>query len=167
MDKISFDKTDLFNIASTQTEASDLINNLSALQEVLFNTKISLEKKLDNYLSFSQKEKVISLCKKYSVDINDESVFEKFLITLKEAIANIPLATLRLAFEPTSSFIDEISDWLVSSIKKHFLIEVIIDPKIIGGAIITSKGIYIDLSIKKDIEEKIKRGEIQLTTIPQ
>jgi hypothetical protein len=81
---------------------------------------------------------------------------EKYLKDLQEALTKFNLLELKVAFEPTSSNIENIHNWARKNISEYIVLELIYDPKLIGGAIITYKGKYLDLSLVKKFDLAFK-----------
>ena len=65
----------------------------------------------------------------------------------------LPVLKIHLAFLPTPSFIKELSDWLKRNLKRKVLLDVEVNPAIVGGAILEYKGKYLDLSLRRELEK--------------
>lgn len=150
----------ILNLVRTKKEAVEFTSNLNSLTQSLFNIKVNVDKKMDEFLSAEQKERILALCKKQNINVKDVLSFQKFLSNLKAKVEQMPTVTITLAFEPKPSTIANISDWFLLNTKKGLLLDIVVDKNLIGGATVVSQGIYKDFSVKKMLEEKIAAGKI-------
>jgi|CXWL01.1.fsa_nt_gi hypothetical protein len=101
---------------------------------------------------------------------NDKDQIEKYLKGLRANLENMLLMKLTLAFEPTDVSIDKFFDYVNKNIKTEtksgdfqgIILSFEYDPKILGGAEITWKGEYRDLSLRRLFEDEYeaKRGDV-------
>lgn len=167
MDKNTLSTWDLVDIVKTKRQASDFTNNLLNLKEKLFKTSQTMDQRLSECLSETQKEKVLSLSEKLGIDINDSKTVESLILLIIKTIREFPTITLCLAFEPSNEFVNSIGEWFISNTNICVLVEITVDYSIIAGAIIVSEGNYIDLSIKKKIDELLQNNQLQIPAISQ
>lgn len=73
----------------------------------------------------------------------------EFLKELKEILQSLPILKLELAFLPSRSFLEKISLFL----GKKIVLDVKVNPEIVGGAILEYKGKYLNLSLEKKVAE--------------
>jgi len=67
---------------------------------------------------------------------------------------------LTLAFLPTAGLKKRISLWIKDKLGGAApLLEISVDPKILGGALITCNGRYQDLSLKRELKKQIEKFE--------
>lgn len=81
---------------------------------------------------------------------------ENYLNNLTEELQRIPTIGLTLAFEPGNATINKIHDWIRSRTTTPTLIDIDVNPRILGGVIIVSKGTYSDFSVKKLVDLYLK-----------
>lgn len=83
----------------------------------------------------------------------DHAQFEKFLSDLKAEIQSLPVCSITIAFDPSESTLNLISQWVRNNISTHAILDVLSDSSIIGGAKIALGGKYKDMSIKSRLED--------------
>lgn len=151
---MTIDNTDIVELMKTKQEASDYITALGTCHDLLFNSKHNPETVLNDTFPYEKKGKLLSLLEKYHITKTDSHLVQQFLQLLKEEIQKLPVVTLSIAFEPNDHTIASISDFFMLRIKRVVLLEIIVNEKIIGGTIITYKGVYKDYSVKKKLEDR-------------
>jgi F0F1-type ATP synthase delta subunit len=145
---------ELFAEIHTVTESWDLMHQIDNLSQSLFNTKMTFKEKIDLYLEFSIKNNLLMLLEKSGVDMEDANAVEKFLADLKGRIKDIPVFEFEIAYEPNSTTVKHIAEWIYFNLKQNVLIDVKVNTDIVGGAIIGFNGKMGDFSLRKRIEEK-------------
>ncbi len=76
-----------------------------------------------------------------------------FLVSLKEKLIGTPSVKVVLSFKPTDNFISKLNETL------NALVEVEVDPNILGGVIVESNGKHIDLSIKRKLDDVLSNAQ--------
>lgn len=144
---------DLLSLAKTKQEAAEVINCIENLSPFLFNKKIKLDKKLDQFFSLEQKNRLKALAKSADIDLGDNIKAQEFFQQIKEMLGQMPVVSLTLAFDPKPENITSISDWLTFNTKTQILLDYCVNPKLIGGCIVVYKGFYKDASLRKKLSE--------------
>jgi len=113
----------------------------------------------DPETSFSEKIKKVGLEELLPKDINylSKEKQAEFLFSLKENLKNLPKVTIEIAFDPSVDFILKLKNWFLENLKKSLVLEIKVNPKIVGGARIYYLGKYFDFSLATEIEELQKR----------
>ncbi|MCD6114696.1 F0F1 ATP synthase subunit delta [bacterium] len=138
----------------TKEDLNLFIQDAEKISDLVFkNPKLSLREKIEK-----SKEKISNKFYDFFLELSQDgySNKEKILKELeetKEELLKLPVLKIQLAFSPSPSFIKEISDWLKRNLKKKVLLDVEVNPVIVGGAILEYRGRYLDLSLKKEIEK--------------
>ena len=114
----------------------------------------------DPETSFSEKIKKVGLEELLPKDINylSKEKQAEFLFSLKENLKNLPKVTIEIAFDPSVDFILKLKNWFLENLKKSLVLEIKVNPKIVGGARIYYLGKYFDFSLATKIEELQKRN---------
>ena len=86
-----------------------------------------------------------------TLDDLDQQVF--FLQLLKKYISALPQIRIEIAFRPEEATLDKISDWLKKELKEKTIIDLVINPNHVGGAVIEYKGKWKNFSLSKRIKE--------------
>lgn len=77
---------------------------------------------------------------------------EDYLNSLTEELQKMPAIGLTLAFEPSVATINKIYEWITNQTTTPTLIDIDVNPRILGGVIIVSRGTYSDFSVKKTVD---------------
>ena len=64
---------------------------------------------------------------------------------------------LKIAFSPSSEFLEEINQWFEKELSVKVILDLTINPKIVGGAIIEYQGNWRDFSLRKKIDNLIEK----------
>lgn len=83
---------------------------------------------------------------------SSQKEFLKILAQLKDELLAMPLVKFQLAFFPTPRFIKKLSRWFEEKLKRRVVLDITVNPEIVGGIILEYQGKYLDLSLKKDLE---------------
>lgn len=81
---------------------------------------------------------------------------KKFLEGLQKRLEKMGSVKLTLAFEPSKEITDEIHEWIKKNLAKDTLIETEVNKNILGGAIISFNGHFVDRSLDKSLNEYFK-----------
>lgn len=138
-------------LATTVEQAKELSQSLREIDVLVFNTKQSLEEKLNTVFSPHQKTVFVKLAKRHNLSLKVNEL--KTLSTIiQDTIHNMPRLGMTIAFDPTVEQVENIADWLFINCKKAFLLDITVNPHIIGGAIVGTNGKYRDYSLRKKLE---------------
>lgn len=135
----------------TTEQADRLVDELINLKANAFKPSApALEELVLKELSTSYGEDLLLIIKQNKpVDV------QKFINEFIEVLKNLPVLNLTIAFEPRSKSIDHFHAFITQNISKNILMNIEIDPSIVGGAQITFNGKYIDFSLKKLLEVEL------------
>lgn len=145
------DESKVLKLIRTSGEKEELINLIEKLVEETYKDKFDetseyssdLGKKIWDEISLEISSRGIS---------NNRREIEKYLNTLLEKIRTINSLKLTLAISPSEELITALSKWVEKNLSEKIIFDIKVDPKIIGGAIITSdKGEFADFSLLKKI----------------
>ncbi len=147
------EELDLSDFFHTKAEANDFSIHLSQISESIYKTGFNLEKELTEHFGVEKKDKFISLLRNNKVNIYSSPDLKTFLDKIQAIIANLPLLSLVIAFEPNEETLKSLSEWLFLNTHKEVLLDITVDSKIIGGATISFNGKYTDCSIKTKFDQ--------------
>jgi len=152
-----------YSLSSTKTqeERKRLYSEISLVQDALFrqqdfkkilDTKVSPQ--LGNYISGFLQDRPLNA---HAI----EKIADR-LAEIKKKLDGLKIVSLTLAIEPKKSTIDKIIFFVREHIEKDIIIEINVEPNIIGGAIIVFNGLYRDYSLKTKLDEvfRTKREQI-------
>lgn len=144
----------LLALIKTKAYSDEMIGKIDELKDCLYNKRIDLDKKMGELFSFELKEKIKAYSWQEQVNLNDPESFGKFLTNLRNHIKNMPVVTIKVAFNPDDEIVKEICNWFVENFGKNVLIDLVYDKSLIAGAVIIFNESSKDFSLKKKIEEK-------------
>ncbi len=91
------------------------------------------------------------------LDLQTPEAIKNFADNFSQVLKSNELLTLTLAFEPSYELTQKIASLIKTEFGLNTLIEFKIDSHVMGGAIITFKGEYLDYSLKNKIDHFLKQ----------
>lgn len=79
-----------------------------------------------------------------------------YIKELRKDLENIPVLSASINFEPSLSFIEQISDWLKKNVNERMVIDILLNTSTLGGIQLSYRGKYLDLSLRKRISEELE-----------
>lgn len=76
---------------------------------------------------------------------------------LEKYLRSLPEIKLEIAFSPENNFLEKISQWLEKELGQKIILDLTVNPKIVGGAIIEYQGNWRDFSLAKEIDKLISQ----------
>lgn len=150
--------SDIVKSLKTSEELEDLSSQVSDLKEAIYSTKsTTLEDALRKIVPFG-------IANKIRVSISSGISSQDFIEGLQKALSEVKVIKITLSLEPTEELIDMMQSFIENSTNIHKVLDIEIDPKIIGGLIIEDNGLYKDYSLRKiivDYFSKSYEGRIQ------
>jgi F0F1-type ATP synthase delta subunit len=138
---------------STLIQKEELKNCLDVLKATLFEKKNVFEKTLENKVQSPYKELIKARMDQHSITYSEPARLKEFIDNLISEVKNLKVMNLTLAFKPEDTTFTKINSWIEKNLKTEFVYEIKIDPAIIGGAIISARGRYIDQSLRRKIKK--------------
>jgi F0F1-type ATP synthase delta subunit len=145
---------ELFSEIHSVVESWDLIHQIDAVIEALFDNKVPFEEKLDKHLEYGIKNNILMLVQKSKIPTDNVNAMQNFFEDLKNRIKTLPVIHLQVAIEPNTTMVKHIAEWLYFNLKKNILIDVQVRPNIVGGTIIGYDGKMDDYTLRRRIKEK-------------
>ncbi len=142
------------NYIYTKEDLNLFMRDAEKISDLAFeNPKLSLGEKIEK-----AKEKISNKFYDFFLELfqdkhSDKEKILKELADIKEELLKLPVLKIQLAFLPAQTFIEELSDWLKRNLKKKVLLDIKVNPTIVGGVILEYRGRYLDLSLKREIEK--------------
>ena len=144
-------KTADINIKTVE-EKEELENYLELLEESVFKKDGFAQALKDNvpvkYSSF-----IKELLDKNKVNLSDGESVKSAFDGLRSYLKNLIPINLTIAYSPSEKSLENIYNWVFKNIGENIILDIDIDSGLLGGAIITYKGLYGDYSFKKALEE--------------
>ncbi len=153
----SMNKTN-YGFIKTVDEREEIKSLIQELRESLFK-KEGFGRILKNKVPL----KYSPLINSYVKSTLGKEGFEGSLESLEEYLKNLKEINITLAFEPSEKTIDKIYTWVTKNVGTDVILNLAIQPDILGGAILSYKGLYFDYSLEKKLNAAFseKREEIR------
>lgn len=85
--------------------------------------------------------------------LDEKNLSEKEIFKIEKNLLSLPVLRLEIAFKPTDEFIKKLSDWVEKEAQQKVILDIVVNPKVVAGALIEYQGIFRDYSLSKRIEE--------------
>ncbi len=82
------------------------------------------------------------------------STFYKKLEAIRKEILSLPSVTVYLPFIAQESELTKIGQWLRAHVKKQMIMDVKVDPALVGGCALVWNGYYRDYSLHRQFKDK-------------
>jgi len=110
-----------------ETETEELIKKVRTKEELVFFLEEIAKRKL------TMKEEEIS--------------------KLGKKLRSLPEIKLGIAFLPNDNFINKVSCWLEKELGQRVILDIMVNPKLVGGTVIEYRGNWRDFSLAKEIDQ--------------
>lgn len=144
----------------TTMEKDEFAGFLEILKQSLYK-KPGLSKTLTNDVPLKYSLFIKKLMEQNKISGKNQSAQQELLEEIGKKLKTLEQLNLTIAFNPTERNIENFYLWAVKNIGENTIINLEIDPSIVGGAIISYKGLYSDFSLKKEIEKAFGKKGIQ------
>src|SRR5437764_1256961 len=91
---------DLSDFFTTKEQAADFSASIANISEKVYQSRFNLEKALVEEFGVQKKDKFIKLLKQNKIAMQTPTTVKKFLDDLEASIAQLPVLSLTIAFEP-------------------------------------------------------------------
>ena len=146
--------TDILAKVQTTSDAEALMNQLDQMLANLFRIdKVTFEKNVNHNLNYDIANALKNTIATSGITYANHEEMKSFLTGLKEELKSCQVMTLTIACKPSAELVNSICDWVNENLGRKVLLEVNVDPYILGGAIIIFNGVYMNFSVKKKLED--------------
>ena len=146
---------DLAKKIKTKEELIFYLEELSRAQQAVFKQGgVLLSEKLKGKISEELKNFFERMEKKGMLSKNPEQQYS-FLEKIKKYLLSLSEVKLEIAFSPSNDFLKEISLWFEKELGQKVILDLTVNPKIVGGAIIEYQGNWRDYSLAREIDKLI------------
>ena len=136
------DYSEIISVTQTHSQAEKLLEEIEELEAAGFGQPGQLERTLTEKV----RQGVAEAMRK---GVGETAGWSEYLGGLKNQVKEWETVELGLAFEPSETGLERIVEELRAAIGVPVVVRVRVDPTVVGGAVITYKGIYRDLSVKR------------------
>ncbi len=146
---------DLSHFCKTKGQALDFASRIAAIAETIYHTNFSLERALTEQFGVQKKDRFIALLREQQISTESRNALKEFFALLSEKVTSLPVLALTLAFEPSDTVLQAISQWFLLNAKKQVLMDIQIDRSLIAGATLTFNGKFKDYSIRTQFQKVV------------
>lgn len=139
----------------TKEDTAYIREKLSKLSREAFKVQKPFQKKIFEVFSVSLAEEFLKMAEEKKVNLADSAACEAFIKQLIGEIQSMPSVKLHLSFEPSYDLLSNISKWFEDVAGRPVIIDYVVNPDLIGGALIEWNGKYFNYSLQKLIREKM------------
>lgn len=153
---------DIINKIQTTTDQHQMLSLIDTSIKSLFITNKNLKEFLDKDTDSEKAELFESLI------LNSREKGEntkEILLNLRQKIKELKSVRITISFSPGKDTISAISNFIRENFGENIILEIEEDETILGGAIIESGGKYIDLSLKKQLNEIFEKKRTEITSL--
>ncbi|HMS23157.1 MAG TPA: hypothetical protein PKA38_05380 [Candidatus Levybacteria bacterium] len=142
----------LFNTIYTKDELLLFYHEIDQLIAHLFMGTQGIQEKINEQLSPEKKKNIMYYLSEMQVNMDNLVMIKEALSKIQSLGNKIPVVSLQLAFEPTEPMIASFSFWFIKNIGSKVILDIQLERKIIGGALIALNGTYDDFTLKTKID---------------
>lgn len=141
----------------TKEELIFFLEEIAKIRQIIFkDSGALLSKKAERKVSGETKE-LLERLEKEGVISESRGRQSAFWEELEKELQSLPEIKLEIAFSPDGDSLEKISQWLEKESGRKIILDLAINPKIVGGAIIEYQGNWRDFSLAKDIDKLISQ----------
>ncbi len=140
-------------IARTKSEANELTSGLHTVNSLSFTLGKTIEQAIRETFPYDMAHKIFTICQKNNIDVSNSSSVQAFLQELSKQVETLPVVTIQIAFSPKERTLNAIYNWFLYQLKKQVLLDIQVDPRLIGSATLSYKGNFKDYSLSKKLQE--------------
>ena len=135
----------------TTNDAMELSQVLDQISENLFKTDASAMESVLKEVPYDLGMALNKLAAEHNIGMEDKGHVQQFFVKLQEDLTAMPVVKLTVAVKPKAELIKMIHEWFYRTYHKVVLLDITVNPEILGGSIVSVGGKYYDGSIKKRI----------------
>ncbi|OGE09195.1 hypothetical protein A3A60_03945 [Candidatus Curtissbacteria bacterium RIFCSPLOWO2_01_FULL_42_26] len=134
---------------------SRLVDDLTLVERSLFKEKTgTISEKVKDYLT----GRVLTIFQEIelaALEPQDDRKQLEFVRDLISFLNNLPQVRVTIAFDPTVSYVIKLNNVISQQAGKKVIFDIVIDDKIIGGAIFEYKGRICEQTLQSKLESKL------------
>ncbi len=135
----------------THTDAKRFLESIDEAIANAFSTKETLEQLFARLFSHDQKAVLLELIGTAGVTQQRAAELQKLLDGIRKTVSEIPIMELTVAVEPSELALARIKEWIDTHSHTKVVLEIKVNPRIIGGVRIAFNGRYHDYTVRKTI----------------
>lgn len=154
------------NYLQTKYDINQVVSGLDKVLAEMFKGNTKMVDILDKDIPFPLSSDLKKLAQAHGINLENDGDADKFYGEVRKAIMELPILTITTGSPPTLELVRAISDWVIANIKGFVAIDIVVDRKLIAGAMISFKGKNRDYSVKKETlgVETIENSDVNIKT---
>lgn len=149
----TIDLSDLFH---TKAQADDFSIRLGLITKKIFETSFNPETALLEHFGIKKRDIFMTMLRDNHVNPDSRLSIKEFIEKIQAKILALPVLSIILAFEPKEQTLQALSSWFMLNTNKQVLFDISVDPGLVAGAAIYSKGRYLDFSIRSVFNKSVQ-----------
>lgn len=136
--------SELLSTIKTIADRDQLLSELTVLRNSQFQNQSDLELLLRTTVAFCRRNAFLQL-------IKDHDTFKKKSPELFKQVHSLKVVEITVAYGFTDAVIDKIYHFLTESIGYQIILKLMVNQRILGGAVVSFEGKYGDFSVEKKL----------------
>jgi F0F1-type ATP synthase delta subunit len=145
--------SNLHSFLRTKSDTNNLIHILDKLIDGLFKETFDFKNDLSKEASYELFEALEKTVYQFCHNPADRKVLQDFLSALKKEIVELPIIHIILSIAPKQNLVKAIHDWFYQNYQKTVVLDISVDPSLIGGSVLSFAGKANDFSLKSRIDQ--------------
>ncbi len=147
------DENAILNLIKTTDEQNSFINLIENMLENTFKRTPEKDEELEHSPFLESISSAITFAIQKRNISNDRNGIEQFLESILTKAKEIPIMKITISFSPSEKLTISLKEWANKNISGNVIFNITTDPKILGGAVIMSKGEYSNYSLSDKIDK--------------
>jgi F0F1-type ATP synthase delta subunit len=143
------------NLLRTTLELQLILEDLEKIKRATYQQDTEVDHLLNQVIADKTNEFI-----RKNVDpalLSNPPALSQEITRLIEQIEQLTPLQLTIAIDPSDEVIEELFQFVTTTWGSQYIIDIVIDREIVGGAIIMLNGHYYDFSLKKQLDEVINQ----------
>lgn len=137
---------------TTVTQRDYFVEALDVLENSLYSHQ-TIYDLTSLALSPPQSDIVIRMYHEQNLLESDKDHCKALINAIKKSITSLEALEIRVAYNITDADVKDIQNWLFFQFKRQIVLNIIVDPSLIGGVVIYRGGTYKDYSVANYIDQ--------------
>lgn len=135
-----------------------MLDDLMLIERSLFRGKEGLISQKGRDFTTSSIISLFEEIEKTGLEPETDAKQLSFLKNLVSYLKGLPMVKVTLAFAPTNTFLERISNSISAIVGKKTLIDLVVNQYIVGGAIFEYKGKIISQTLNSKLDESLRKA---------
>lgn len=143
----------IFSLVSTTEDLVLFYKELDQINTELFKSGVQTDALLDSILPGKKKELLLAFFAAQKLDYKNQIDFQEGITKLKKIGDALPIVKLTIPIEPSIKMVKNLVAWAQANVAAKFLFKFATDARFVGGAYITTEGLFKDYTLKEKLDE--------------